>query len=76
MTNRTLADLARAKAAFQQRAVVAMLRPLPFDYARCMTPCALATRCRRTTPGRDGYQTYSDFPGGDDCHGMIEGAEE
>ena len=75
MTDRTLSELARAKAVFQQRAVTAILRPLPYDYARCGTPCAIAARCRRTTPGRDGYQSFSNFPGGDDCHGLIEGME-
>lgn len=51
---------------------------LPFDYSRCgITPaneaCQLATRCaRRTDPGRPEYQTYTAFPGGVECHGLIE----
>ena len=52
------------------------MMPLPFDLARCMTPCALAARCRRTTPGREGYQTFSAYPGGYGCHGLIEEVDE
>lgn len=43
--------------------------------ARCGTPCQLAARCLRTTPGRAEYQTYNDFPGGDDCHGFKLGRD-
>ena len=46
------------------------MTPLPYDYARCMTPCELAAVCRRTTPGR-APQSYTQYPGGDDCHGLI-----
>lgn len=53
-----------------------MTRRLPFDMSRCLTPCPLAARCLRTTPGRDGYQSYNSFPGGDDCHGLIEEVDE
>jgi hypothetical protein len=61
MTARTLADLARAKAAFQQRAVVAMLRADP------LTPTRVDASGGRETDSK---------AHGDDCHGMIEGVEE
>jgi hypothetical protein len=43
---------------------------LPYDYTRCArSDCPLD--CRRKEPGRPGYQSFSDFPGGPDCHGHI-----
>lgn len=48
---------------------------LPYDIARCgITPtnkdCPLAGKClRRLDPGREKNQTFSAFPGGEDCHG-------
>ena len=45
---------------------------LPFDTARCMTPCSLAQICRRTEPGREWGQPMSGFPGGPGCVGLIE----
>lgn len=45
---------------------------LPHDHTRCATPCALASRCRRTDPGRPGYQSHAAFPGGEGCDGFIE----
>jgi hypothetical protein len=49
------------------------LRPLPHDYARCAAPegCPLASTCRRTTPGRPGYQPYTQYPGGAGCGGYV-----
>lgn len=49
---------------------------LPYDYARCMTPCALADRCRRTDPGREWMQPMSSYPGSPECCGFIEREEE
>lgn len=46
------------------------MTPLPYDYARCATPCALADKCRRTTPGRADYQAYTKYEGGEDCRGF------
>lgn len=45
---------------------------IPFDTARCMTPCSLAQICRRTEPGRGDMQVMSVFPGGPGCVGLIE----
>ena len=45
---------------------------LPYDVARCMTPCSLAQICRRTEPGRGQLQPFSEFPGGPECWGLIE----
>ena len=45
---------------------------LPYDTARCATPCALAPICRRTEPGREEMQPVSVFPGGPGCVGLIE----
>ena len=47
------------------------MTPLPYDYTRCADPCALADQCRRTTQGHPTYQSYTKFPGGDDCHGYL-----
>ena len=48
---------------------------LPYDYARCMTPCAIANLCRRTDPGREWMQPMSVYPGGPDCCGLIKREE-
>jgi hypothetical protein len=58
MTDSTLSDLARAKAVFQQRTVVSMLRADP------LTPTRVADSGGRETDSK---------AHGDDCHGMIEG---
>lgn len=45
---------------------------LPYDYTRCITPgCAFAAMCARKAPGRPGYQSMAEYPGGFDCHGFI-----
>lgn len=45
---------------------------LPYDYSRCANEtCALRDRCRRTEPGHPTYQSYSLFPGGEDCHAYL-----
>ena len=50
---------------------------LAFDTHRCTRDnCPLAARCMRKTPGHPTYQAYSEFPGGIDCHGFIEGRQE
>lgn len=50
---------------------------LPYDIARCPTDgCPLAATCRRKEPGREGYQVYSMFPGGFDCHGYWPAGEK
>ena len=47
------------------------MTPLPYDYARCATPCELAEKCRRTTQGHATYQAYAFYPGGEDCKGFY-----
>jgi hypothetical protein len=55
---------------------------LPYDYARCMetdanADCPLAARClRRIDPGRGDDQSYTAFPGGEDCYGFISAEQE
>lgn len=48
---------------------------LPYDYSRCADesgPCPYRATCLRQTPGRPTYQAYTIYPGGKDCHGLIE----
>jgi len=52
---------------------------LPYDYSRCGNgKCPLRDRCKRAlAPGRPGgWQTFSMFPGGDDCDGLIPAQED
>lgn len=55
---------------------------LPFDIARCgettaNAACPLGERCkRRLDPGRGEYQTYTAFPGDDNCYGFIDAQQE
>jgi hypothetical protein len=48
---------------------------LPYDYSRCANKtCQLRDRCKRAlAPGRPGgEQTFSMFPGGEDCEAFID----
>jgi hypothetical protein len=49
------------------------MRPLPYDYARCIAPdCPRADRCRRKTPGRqDGYPQAMIMPDPKTCEEFI-----
>jgi len=50
---------------------------LPYDMSRCVTTnCPLADRCRRKEPGHPTYQSFTAFPGGEDCHGFWPRDEE
>ena len=49
---------------------------IPYDTARCMTPCSLAPICRRREPGNELMQVFGSFPGGPGCVGLIERKEE
>jgi len=43
---------------------------LPYDVSRCGTKgCPLAETCRRKELGHPTYQSYTLFPGGEDCYG-------
>ena len=45
---------------------------LPYDMTRCANvECELRRVCRRTEPGHPTHQSYSMFPGGQDCRGFI-----
>lgn len=47
---------------------------LPYDYSRCANlTCELHEKCLRwlSPPRPDGPQSYTAYPGGDDCHGFI-----
>lgn len=50
-----------------------MTHTLPFDYARCgNTDCPLRGECLRAlAKGHPTYQVQAMFPGGKDCHGLI-----
>lgn len=51
---------------------------LSFDVARCTPPdnCPFAKYCLRfLSPGREVYQSRTQFPGGIDCVGFIPSAE-
>ncbi len=50
------------------------MRQLPYDYSRCAnSKCPLARFClRHLSPGRPDWQVFSEFPGGESCHGFID----
>lgn len=50
---------------------------LPHDMARCENDeCPLRNKCLRyLDPGREGYQSFTDFPGGEDCDWFIPVAD-
>jgi hypothetical protein len=48
---------------------------LPYDTSRCSQqsgPCPHRQTCLRRTPGHPTYQVYSIYPGGAECHGLID----
>mgnify|MGYP007078876448 CR=1 FL=1 len=49
--------------------------PIPFDMSRCARTeeeCVLAKTCLRfLDPGHPTYQSFSIFPGGEDCHAYL-----
>ncbi len=53
------------------------MRQLPYDYSRCANEeCPLRGNCLRAlSPGHPTYQVYTAFPGGKDCHGLIDATD-
>ena len=49
---------------------------IPYDISRCATTdCPHRAYCLRATPGSPKWQSFTAYPGGDDCHGLIDGRE-